>query len=69
MVALTLIGVGDEKAAIALSKASLLPRYPLICAGAPDRAWARASAQPQISAYWIITPGVNNSTRARPSCP
>jgi hypothetical protein len=32
---------------MALSKASLLPRYPLICAGAPERACARARVQPQ----------------------
>ena len=31
---------------MALSKRSFLPRYPLISAGAPDRAWARARAQP-----------------------
>ena len=34
---------------MASSKWSLLPRYPLTAAGAPDRAWARASAQPQTS--------------------
>ena len=33
---------------MALSKTSLFPRYPLICAGSPERAWARASVQPQI---------------------
>jgi hypothetical protein len=28
-----------------------LPRYLLIFAGSSERAWARANAQPQISAY------------------
>jgi hypothetical protein len=31
-----------EKAAIALSKESLLPRYPLIIAASPERAWESA---------------------------
>ena len=39
--------------AIALSNVSLLPRYPLIVAGSPERAWDNASEYPQNWVRWL----------------
>ena len=51
VVALVLVGVTLAKSPIAWSNRSLRPRYAEIAIGSPERACARARAQPQSRAY------------------
>jgi hypothetical protein len=48
---------------MASSKGSFVPRYPLIVNASPDFAWARASVQPQASAYMDNSSASNVDTK------
>ena len=43
VVLFVLVGIGNGEGGERLSNASLLPRYPLITAASPERAWESAS--------------------------